>query len=107
LHHRFGLPLLRAADFTTVVEVQPCSRLVLAARARPYGQVKVEVTLDTVARGTLITIRELPRAGPVVRLPRVARAIQRWRNQRSADSLARLAMRAAQRDSDRQGDGAR
>jgi len=101
LHHRFGLPLLRAGDYTTVVEVQPCSRLVLCARARPYGEVNVEITLDTVPPGTLITISELPLAGPALRLPRVGRAIQRRRNQRSADSLAWLAMQAAPTDSDR------
>jgi hypothetical protein len=90
LYHRFGPPLLRIGDSTTVLAVEREVRLILAARAWPFGVVSAELTLHPVPAGTRIVLREVAHGGLVAWFPRLGRAIQQRRLRRSVRALARL-----------------
>ncbi|MBW3558065.1 MAG: SRPBCC family protein, partial [Actinobacteria bacterium] len=62
-HHTVGVGLVKVKDNTKVVEVEPDRRLVLEARARPAGIVKVIFTLEPEGDGTKVTIEEYPVRG--------------------------------------------
>ena len=76
-------------DETRVDEVTPHQRLVMTARARPFGEARVEITLTPEGDGTRVTLTETPIKGPASWLHnRVADSILHRRN---VESLARLA----------------
>lgn len=91
LEHRFGPRLLRISDHTTVLESDPPRRLVLAARARPYGSVRAELVLAAQGAGTEVLLRESLVSGLGTRFPRIGRVVQLARNRRSLARLAQLA----------------
>lgn len=95
LYHRFGPPLLRVHDSTTVLAAEQDSRLVLAARAWPFGLVSAELRLEPAAEGTRIVLREALHGGLGAWLPRIGHALQQRRLRRSVRILARLCRRPA------------
>lgn len=70
IHHTVGGGPFTLDDHTEVLEVEPDRRLVLDARARPFGRARVELTIEPTASGTRIVMRE-----QAVSLPGVARAV--------------------------------
>lgn len=98
LHHRWGLWPVRVRDRTVVTRCDRASRLDLDARARPIAVVEVSIRLSDTADGTLVTLRETIVGGIAAHAPRIARAIQRWRNRRSLDGLVRLTDAHVRRD---------
>lgn len=95
LHHKVGAWPFSISDETEVVESVASARLVLRAKAWPFGEAKVIIELTAAAGGTLIEMREEPISGP-----------GRWINNplqelglklRNRESLARLATLAEKR----------
>lgn len=70
IHHTVGGGPFTLDDHTEVLEVEPNRRLVLDARARPFGRARVELHLEPTAGGTEVVMRELP-----VSLPGVAQGL--------------------------------
>ena len=64
LFHSSGVWPAVLTDETMVEEVSPNERLVLTARARPFGQARVEVVLTAEGDGTRVTLTETPIGGP-------------------------------------------
>jgi uncharacterized protein YndB with AHSA1/START domain len=95
LQHRVGPWPLSIADFTEVLEVDAPNRLVLQARAWPFGEARVRLTLRPDAGGSQVSMKEVPTNGPgrVLDNP-LQRVILRRRNR---ESLARLAALAENR----------
>jgi uncharacterized protein YndB with AHSA1/START domain len=91
LHHRFGPWPLRFRDHSTVLACEPPQRLVLAASARPFGVVHVEVLVRAEGSGARITLSERMIGGLGARWPRLGRAVQVPRNRRSLRLLVGLA----------------
>ena len=91
LHHRFGPWPLRRPDHTTVVASDPPRRIVLAARARPFGIVHAEITVTPDGAGSRVELCERMVGGLGARWPRLGRAVQRPRNRRSLELLIELA----------------
>lgn len=92
-HHRFGIGPLRIDDSTVLEEIDPPHRLVLQARARPYGSAIVALDLvPTADGGTEVTMQEDAVSGlaRLVDNP-VLRALVVARNRNSLRRLARLA----------------
>ncbi len=91
-HHRVGTGPIKVEDHTEVLESQPPLRLVLRARARPLGTVRVEMILTPRDSGTLVTMIETA-ADPLSRL--AVNPLTDWivdlRNRRSLRRLARIA----------------
>jgi uncharacterized protein YndB with AHSA1/START domain len=95
LFHASGSWPLAARDETKVEAVEPQRRLVLTARARPFGEARVELELDDDQGGCLVTMHETPVAGPGKWLHNpVSEAVLVRRN---TESLARLAAIAEHR----------
>ena len=89
LFHSSGVWPAVLTDETRVEELVPNERLVMTARGRPFGEVRIEMTLKSEGRGTRVTLTETPIKGPVSWLQnRLADAVLRRRN---VESLARLA----------------
>lgn len=88
--HRVGLGgPLTTQDSTRVEEVDPPRRLVLEARARPFGRAEVVIEVQPVAGGAEVAMREgllspLTRLTPLVQPPTLAR------NQKSLHRLRDL-----------------
>ncbi len=59
LHHRVGAGPLTVEDHTQVLDVDPLRRLVLRARARPFGTATVELVLEPRDGGTHVTMTEV------------------------------------------------
>jgi uncharacterized protein YndB with AHSA1/START domain len=60
IHHRVGAGPLKLNDDTQVVESDPGRRLVLHARARPFGTARVELQLDPEGTSTRVVMIEEP-----------------------------------------------
>lgn len=93
--HTVGAGPLKIRDNTKVVEVEPDRRLVLEARARPAGVVRVIFELRPVNGGTDIEIVEYPISG-------IAKTIDnplqdRFIKGRNAETLRRLRKQVEQR----------
>lgn len=95
IHHSVGNWPILLDDETLVLESVPNSRLVLTAKARPYGQARVEVDLEPDGPGTLIRMREDASSGPARLLPKPAR--QAAIGPRNVEALKRLAYLAERR----------
>jgi uncharacterized protein YndB with AHSA1/START domain len=59
-HHSFGVGPAHVNDRTTVVESEPQRRLVLDARARPFGTARVELVVEHCAGGSNVVMHERP-----------------------------------------------
>jgi uncharacterized protein YndB with AHSA1/START domain len=57
-HHRVGTGPLKVSDHTEVVAIDPPTKLVLHARARPIGTALVTLLLAPNTTGTTVTIHE-------------------------------------------------
>ncbi len=95
LFHASGIWPAALRDETQVEEVVPDNRLVMTARGRPLGQVRIELTLTVEALGTCIRMSEVPTAG-------LGRWIDNPINEkllarRNVESLARLTAMAERR----------
>lgn len=92
--HRVGVGPLSLRDNTKVEHSERPHRLVLEARFRPLGIAEIELLLEPRDRGTLVVMREAPKAGPAKLLNSVARpvvdAMLKARNAKSLDRLKRL-----------------
>ena len=64
LFHASGAWPLVARDETTVLECDPPSRLVLVAKAQPFGQATITIELSDQAGGCRVDLTETPSAGP-------------------------------------------
>lgn len=60
LHHRIGAGPFKLNDNTEVIEVTPPVRLVLQARARPFGTARVTLDLADLGDRTQVTMGEGP-----------------------------------------------
>jgi len=88
LHHSVGSWPVMLDDQTTVVEATPPSRLVLHARALPFGTAEVVLEVEAVGAGARITMSERAIAGPGALVPGPFQSpILSWRN---AEALQRL-----------------
>jgi hypothetical protein len=65
IHHTVGVPPLVLRDRTEVLALEKDRRLLLAAHLRPLGTLEVEFTFETTGTGCLLTVREVPRRGPI------------------------------------------
>ncbi|WP_375481289.1 SRPBCC domain-containing protein [uncultured Jatrophihabitans sp.] len=95
LFHASGAWPFVARDETTVLECEPPSRLVLTAKAHPFGEATITLELTDEAAGCRVVLTETPSAGP-----------GRWFNnpaaeallvRRNVETLARLAALAERR----------
>ena len=93
--HTFGVWPLAVRDQSEVEESEPERRLVLTARARPFGAGRVTLDLEPEAGGTRVTMHEVALTGPKVltRSPVVELAVKL----RNVEALNRLAARAEHR----------
>ncbi len=66
-HHAVGFGPLTVKDHTVVVDVAPPRRLVLRAKARPFGTALVTLIVDPEGAGSRVTIIEDP-GDPLTRL---------------------------------------
>ena len=88
-HHTVGVWPVHLQDNTSVLECSAPRRLVLQARLRPIGQVRIELDLRPSAQGTLVSILEIP----------ISPAVARWATalidpityKRNTEALRRLA----------------
>ncbi len=55
-HHAFGVGPLTVKDHTVVVDVAPPRRLVLRAKARPFGTALITLIVDRDGSGSRVTI---------------------------------------------------
>jgi NAD(P)-dependent dehydrogenase (short-subunit alcohol dehydrogenase family)/uncharacterized protein YndB with AHSA1/START domain len=88
-HHSVKVGLLRLKDHTEVVELDPPSRIVLEAKARPLGTARISIELDGAEGGTNVLMEERPgdRLTALVADNPVADLALRLRN---AEALSRL-----------------
>ena len=88
-HHTVGVWPFYLRDSTVVEECWEGRRLVLEARARPFGRARVEITLEGTGAGTRVAIGEEARSPLLVRWanPLLAPLI----HVRNAEGLRRLA----------------
>jgi uncharacterized protein YndB with AHSA1/START domain len=91
IHHSVGIGPLELRDETRVEEVDPPKRIVLIARARPFAEARIEMTITPNGAGSTISMREAPVAGAAKRLySRVADVLLHVRNAESLRRLSRL-----------------
>ena len=67
--------------------LDPPDRIVLEAKIRPLLTAQVTLTLESLSRGTLITMDEVPIGGPVSRLGRLLEGPLHVRNSRALRRL--------------------
>lgn len=92
LHHKVGVWPLMIDDTTKVLEMTPNRRLVLQARAKAFGQARVEITIEPEGADSVVTMSETPTDGPGRWLNNpLQRLILRRRNIECLDRLATLA----------------
>jgi uncharacterized protein YndB with AHSA1/START domain len=70
-HHALGLPGAELKDSTEVIEHTAPRRIVLEVRFRPTGTARVEISIHPTGGGSVVTMEEHPRSGPISWLPRV------------------------------------
>jgi uncharacterized protein YndB with AHSA1/START domain len=91
LHHRVGPWPVSVDDTTKVLEMSEPRRLLLQARAWPFGEARVEILIEPDGRGgdgSRVTIKEAPTHGAASAFDNpVQRFVLRARNR---ESLARL-----------------
>lgn len=63
LHHQVGAWPFLIADVTKVAECEAPRRLVLQARAWPFGAARIEITIDPHPDGSLVRMAEAPVRG--------------------------------------------
>lgn len=63
LHHQVGAWPLLIADTTQVAHAEPARRLVLQARAWPFGAARIDMTLEPHSDGSLVRMAEAPVRG--------------------------------------------
>lgn len=92
IHHRVGVGPLKLNDNTEVVEAVPGRRLVLQARARPFGTARVELELIPEGTSTRVVMVEEPgdRLSRLLHNPLTDRLLDR-RNRVALRRLAELA----------------
>jgi uncharacterized protein YndB with AHSA1/START domain len=95
-HHRVGLGPLTVADYTEVLEVDADRRLLLDARAQPFGRAHVLLELAPQDGETRVTMTETPadRKSQLVAANRLSDALLRLLNTESLRRLRRLAERS-------------
>ncbi len=88
-HHKVGSWTVGVKDYTEVIEVDPPSRIVLKAKARPLGTATIGLDLRESAGGTEVRMEEVPgdRVTSLLVGNPVADAALRVRN---AEALMRL-----------------
>jgi hypothetical protein len=96
LHHSFGVWPLLLNDSTEVLELDPGHRLVLEARGWPFGNARVEITVEAAAAGSLVSMAEDVSGGPVRLVPQPVRVASI--DVRNRETLRRLALLAEGRD---------
>lgn len=95
LHHRVGPWPLSVADSTSVLECDAPRRLVLQARAWPFGEATVAISIRPERGGSRVDMAESPTRGPARWLNNpLQRYLLRRRNR---EALARLATIAENR----------
>jgi hypothetical protein len=95
LHHKVGAWPLVIDDSTRVLEMTPNRRLVLQARAKLFGQARVEIVLEPSGDECLVTMAEAPTHGLALGIDN---PLQRYAlRQRNVESLERLATLAEKR----------
>ncbi|WP_168582983.1 SRPBCC family protein [Gephyromycinifex aptenodytis] len=92
IHHSVGTWPLLLNDETVVQECEPGRRIVLIAKARPYGKAWVEIELSPQGQGTMVQMREDASAGPAKLMPKPAR--QAAIGPRNVETLKRLLLLA-------------
>ena len=91
-HHTVGMGPLNLKDNTKVLESEPNHRIVLEARARPFGRARVEIILSMVGAGTTVAMEEEIISPAVVRaLNPALDPLARARNNKALKRLAGLA----------------
>jgi uncharacterized protein YndB with AHSA1/START domain len=97
LHHRVGPWPLSVDDSTQVLEKEKPHRLLLQARAWPFGEARVEIVIEPAGAGSVVTMKEAPTHGVAGKLNN---PVQRWiLRARNRESLQRLKMIAEKRPS--------
>ncbi len=95
LHHRVGPWPLSVDDSTQVLEKSAPNRLLIQARAWPFGEARVEIVIEEAGAGSRVTMKEAATDGVARRLDN---PVQRWiLRARNRESLERLRMIAEQR----------
>lgn len=93
-YHRVGADPATVADHTEVLEADEPRRLVLRAKARPFGVARVELVIDPHPAGSLVTMIEDPDIpAPILLAPPPVHALIRIRNGESLRRLRKLAER--------------
>lgn len=98
-HHAIGIAGAELKDSTEVIEHAAPRRIVLEVRFRPTGTARVEISVDRVGSGSVVTMEEHPRSGPVSWLPGfVTDPALHLRNALSLQRLRHEVERRARRD---------
>ena len=87
-HHRVGAGPLTVNDHTEVLEVEPPHRLLLRARARPFGTARVELVLEPRDGGTHVSMTEV--AGDLLSKLAINPLTDPLVHHRNVESLRRL-----------------
>lgn len=95
IHHTVGWGPFEDHDTTEVLELDRPHRILLDARAWPFGAAEVELRLATIGEGTDLSIIETPTRGPAARFDNPV--VQRALLARNWVSLRRLARWAEER----------
>jgi uncharacterized protein YndB with AHSA1/START domain len=91
LHHAVGAWPLTLQDETEVLECDPGTRLVMQARAWPFGEASVEIVLHSYGARTRVEMAEEPVSGPGAWLNNpVVDAVGAKRLDETLDRLRRL-----------------
>ena len=70
-HHAIGVAGAELKDSTEVLEHVASRRIVLEVRFRPTGTARVEISVEPLEGGSVVTMEEHPDSGPVSWLPRL------------------------------------
>lgn len=102
IQHSIGIWPLLVDDLTLVEECEPCERLVLLAKGRPFGKARITLRLfDIDGGGCRIEMAEVPVGAPMGWVPgRLALAAAFPRNRECTWRLATMAERRAPGDVD-------
>jgi uncharacterized protein YndB with AHSA1/START domain len=94
IHHSLGVWPVVLDDETTVVTCEPLNRIVLIAKARPFGAARVTLQLHPTGEGCRIEMSEVPINRPLRWLPQWATLAAAWpRNRECTWRLAAVAER--------------
>lgn len=89
LHHQVGAWPIMLSDSTEVVRSEPKRQLVLQGRAWPAGEVRIELTIEPHADGSLVRMGETPTHGPAFFLDNPLQ--RKLLSARNRETLGRLA----------------